>query len=190
LDIPLIFSFLGSVTDKNIHLFISDKFYDPLWPIAKSLEMIRIHMDKDSEQLRDDNLRQIEKGVEKLKNGNSVLIFPEGIITGGKKSQIIRGHTGVMRLAFFSGVPILPIGIRGSNIVYPYLLENKNPFYVRRSHSITIKIGKRIVVNGQQNIDLSLYSESNRRLLRDSTDKLMSQLSHLSGLPLANMYEK
>jgi 1-acyl-sn-glycerol-3-phosphate acyltransferase len=111
------------------------------------------------------------------------LIYPEGSILGGLNSNILRGETGVIRLAIKSGIPIIPIGIRGSNLAYPLALNTYNPLTVRTRHPIHINIGAPIYVQGTQEVDLKRYSEEARFILRYLTDQLMEKLAELSGLP-------
>lgn len=52
----------------------------------------------------------IERAMEHLKAGQTVIIFPEGEISplGG---GFHKAHTGVARLALMSGAPVVPVGI-------------------------------------------------------------------------------
>lgn len=187
LDVPLIFSILALHTDSKIHILISHRFYRALWFLTRPLEMISVRMDKNSESSLRHNRNSLDIGLQKLRQGHSILIFPEGIITGGKTSQIIRGQTGAVKLSLLSGVPIIPIGINGSNYVHPYLLSNNSPFRFNRHLPITIRFGKEVVYSQHSNIDLHSHTESNRKLLRSLTNKIMSRLSILSRLPMAHI---
>lgn len=186
LDVPLIFSLLALRTNRKIHILISHRFYRALWLITRPLGMISIRMDKGTQSSTDHNLRSLALSQEKLGEGDCLLIFPEGIITGGQTSQIIKGGTGAVRLSLLSHVPIIPIGIRGSNHVHPYLLKNRLPFYFKRHLPIVIKIGKEINFPAHPGLDLSSHTEPNRLLLRSLTNNLMARFSKLSGLPLVD----
>jgi 1-acyl-sn-glycerol-3-phosphate acyltransferase len=61
-------------------------------------------------------LKTINKGVERLKAGGSMLIFPEGHRSRGQGLQPF--HPGSLKLAAQSGVPIVPIAITGSYEVF------------------------------------------------------------------------
>ncbi|MFX1365498.1 MAG: lysophospholipid acyltransferase family protein [Promethearchaeota archaeon] len=55
---------------------------------------------------------------ELLNNGEIVCTYPEGTTnTGG--GRLLEGHTGPMRLAIETQVPIIPIGITGTEATYP-----------------------------------------------------------------------
>ncbi len=63
---------------------------------------IRVNLDNGKEALA--------QGIEKLKQGQTVGIFPEGIISP-LEGGFHRPRTGVARLALSSGAPVIPIGI-------------------------------------------------------------------------------
>lgn len=115
--------------------------------------------------------------------GSSALIYPEGTTVGGTESNIIRGETGVIRLALRSGIPVIPIGIRGSNHAYPFLVRTNNPFIIKTKHPIHINIGSPISYQHHSDIDVKRHSDDTRRQLRQLTDHLMERLADLSGLP-------
>lgn len=61
-------------------------------------------------------VKSIRDGVEKLKNGHSIVIFPEG--TRSKGGPIGDFKAGGLRLAKDAGVPIVPIGIKGTADIF------------------------------------------------------------------------
>jgi 1-acyl-sn-glycerol-3-phosphate acyltransferase len=61
-------------------------------------------------------VKSIRDGVEKLKNGHSIVIFPEG--TRSKGGPIGEFKAGGLRLAKDAGVPIVPIAIRGTSDIF------------------------------------------------------------------------
>ncbi len=68
-----------------------------------------------------------EHAVNALNNGASIGIFPEGTRGNGKKLQ--DPHTGVIRLALLSGVPIIPVGISGGTVAWP---KHKGPRFFKK----------------------------------------------------------
>lgn len=60
--------------------------------------------------------KAIEKGISNLKNGYSMVIFPEGHRSKG--GPMIKFKPGSLKLAIKSGVPIVPVTISGSYHVF------------------------------------------------------------------------
>ncbi|MDR3152031.1 MAG: 1-acyl-sn-glycerol-3-phosphate acyltransferase [Bifidobacteriaceae bacterium] len=97
-------------------------------------------------------------------------IYPEG--TRSPDGVLYKGHTGVARLAYITGAPIIPVGIIGTNIAQPNekLLPKKSP--------VTIKFGSAILVKQKSN---PTYQE-----LRDLTEKVMTEIAQLTGQKVNN----
>ncbi|MCT4685804.1 lysophospholipid acyltransferase family protein [Vallitalea sp.] len=72
------------------------------------------------------SLKVILKGIEELKKGQTLVIFPEG--TRSKSNDMGDFKKGSLKLAIKSGVPIVPITINGS---YKLLEEKKR---IRKSN--------------------------------------------------------
>jgi 1-acyl-sn-glycerol-3-phosphate acyltransferase len=62
-------------------------------------------------------MRSIERAVEKIKSGISVVLFAEG--TRSKDGSIQPFKRGAFLLASKSGVPIIPVTIKGSSNILP-----------------------------------------------------------------------
>lgn len=59
----------------------------------------------------------ISKVIKLLKSGHSVCVFPEG--TRSRKGSLIQGKKGILLIARLAGVPIVPIGIEGTERLMP-----------------------------------------------------------------------
>jgi len=66
---------------------------------------------------RADAVAAIERAAEQVRAGKTVLIFPEG--TRGGSDTVGAFKKGGFHLARAAGVPILPVGLRGSRSVFP-----------------------------------------------------------------------
>lgn len=70
------------------------------------------------------SLRAINQGTKYLKEGYSLVIFPEG--TRSKSDKINEFKPGSLKLATKSGVPIVPVTIKGS-----YKIMEQNGFLIK-----------------------------------------------------------
>lgn len=59
----------------------------------------------------------LDGAVQKIRNGISIVIFPEG--TRSKNGRLQRFHRGGAIIAIHSGVPILPVTVNGGRFVLP-----------------------------------------------------------------------
>jgi 1-acyl-sn-glycerol-3-phosphate acyltransferase len=68
-----------------------------------------------------------QKSVEVLRDGATLVIFPEGsrAFTDG---ELLDFKTGAVRMAIEAGVPILPVTIRGANQVWSREMKYPRPF--------------------------------------------------------------
>lgn len=114
LDIPLVIANSGRLVG-----FIAKKEILK-WGFISSWmkEMNCIFMDRSNVR---ESVKSINEGVEKLKAGHSLVIFPEG--TRSKGPKLGEFKKGSMKLATKSGVPVVPVTIDGS---YKAREGNKN----------------------------------------------------------------
>lgn len=84
------------------------------------------------------SLQAINEGIEILRNGYSLVIFPEG--TRSRSSQLGEFKKGSLKLALKAGVPIIPITINGSYKI----MEQSN--YLIRPAKVKIVVGKPIFI--------------------------------------------
>ena len=77
--------------------------------------------------------RMVEKCTLVLKEGNSVMIFPEG--TRSKDGNVQQFKTGAFRIALETGVPILPIAICGTSRAI-----RKGGLMIHRNHDMEVAI--------------------------------------------------
>nr|WP_251047643.1 lysophospholipid acyltransferase family protein [Planococcus sp. ISL-110] len=105
-DIPVLLSAIpkpfGFISKKEVQKM-------PIIPMYME-EMNCVFLDRTD---RRSALKSITDTVEKLKEGHSILIFPEG--TRSKGQAMGEFKSGFMRIAKDSGVPILPIAIYGTS---------------------------------------------------------------------------
>jgi 1-acyl-sn-glycerol-3-phosphate acyltransferase len=112
-----------------------------------------------------------------LKEGNLLGIYPEG--TRSPNGKLHRGRTGVARLALAAGVPIVPVGLVGTDEVMPK--EAKMPRLFGRP-KVIVKFGKPL------EFDRFADRDRDRFVLRSMTDELMYEIMQLSGQEYVDEY--
>ena len=122
-DIPVLLSSIpkpfGFISKKEVKKL-------PVIPVYME-EMNCVFLDRTD---RRSAFKSIADSVEKLKEGHSILIFPEG--TRSKGEGIGEFKSGFMRMAKDSGVPIVPIAIHGT----AGIMEKNN----NKIHPATVRV--------------------------------------------------
>jgi 1-acyl-sn-glycerol-3-phosphate acyltransferase len=109
----------------------------------------------------------IDRAVEKLGGGMPVIIFPEG--RHNRDACLKKGKTGAARIALKSGAPILPVGIRGSDEIFP------RGSYMPRFKKSTISIGELLTVHA------GIGSDKSGEAIEGLTAGIMMAISGLCG---------
>lgn len=119
-------------------------------------------------------LGALETARHVLEAGNIFGIHPEG--TRSPDGRLFRGHTGVARLAYETGAPIIPTAIIGSR-------ELQRPGTVIPGKGNTkVVFGKAIQVPKTSSENVT------REQLRQLTDRMMQDIRALSGQEYVDMY--
>lgn len=125
----------------------------------------------------DKSQQSLEIALDVLKERKLLGIYPEG--TRSPDGYLYRGRTGVARLALASGVPVIPVGLIGTEKVMPK--SAKMPRLFGRVE-VVVRIGKPI--------DFSRYAgkEKDRFVLRSVTDEIVYEIMQLSGQEYRDEY--
>ncbi len=131
---------------------LNSAFPEPLMFIAKEelfkppLGWILKHMRTIPIRRGSRDMHTLEMTLELLRKGCAVGIFPEG--TRAKPGEFLRPKPGIGFLAIKSGVPVVPVYIDGTDIVFP-----KGAKFPKPGHPIRIFIGKpRRFINYEDNL--------------------------------------
>jgi len=111
-------------------------------------------------------LAAFDGAIPVLKAGDMVAVYPEG--TRSPDGRLYRGRTGVARLAVAAGVPIIPVGMLGTEKVQP--IGQRIPRLGKGK--VTIKFGVPIPTVGLSD---------DRTALRALTDEVMAEIQKLTG---------
>ena len=96
-------------------------------------------------------------------------ILPESAIIPHKKSY--EGRVGVAKFALQAGVPVLPVGILGTEDVLPYPEYGKPAVWPRVGKSVELHIRQPLYFNQYKPSDAENYD-----VLRSVTDQIMNHI--------------
>jgi len=107
-----------SIINKKTHFYVNSSYFRNIFSkmVLDWYESIPVEATK-SENSKQVNQHAFEISVKYLEKNEVIIIFPEG--TRSIDGKIQKGKTGVARLALTTKVPVLPIGIIGSNKILP-----------------------------------------------------------------------
>ncbi|KGN38046.1 lysophospholipid acyltransferase family protein [Knoellia subterranea] len=131
-----------------------------------------IPVDRDSSSNAKDSL---DLALEVLRAGKAFGIYPEG--TRSRDGRLYRGRTGVAFLALTAGVPVVPVGLIGTDKVQPVGARGL------RMADVTVSFGSPI--------HPSAYAgQPAGRARRRLTDDVMDAIAALSGQERADAYNE
>lgn len=130
-------------------------------------------VDRDDPQAA---IGSLEVALEVLGKGEAFGIYPEG--TRSRDGRLYRGRTGVAHLALTAGVPVVPVGLRGTAELQP--VGSSLP----RLAKVTVEFGQPIQVAGR--FDGVPLGKARRAL----TDEVMEAIAALSGQDVAGVYNE
>ncbi len=119
-------------------------------------------------------MESLDIALEVLGRGEAFGIYPEG--TRSRDGRLYRGRTGVAHLALTAGVPVVPVGLTGT--------ENLQPVGARipRRARVTIRFGEPISFESRYDgVPLG-------KARREATDEIMAAIQRLSGQTEAGEY--
>lgn len=112
-------------------------------------------------------LTAFDGAIPVLRGGDLVAVYPEG--TRSPDGRLYRGRTGAARLAVAAGVPIIPVGVVGTEKVQPIGAPMPR---LTGAGDVFVRFGKPIETLGRPD---------DRTSLRALTDELMTEIQRLTG---------
>jgi carboxylesterase len=169
---------IGASSPRKVHFIAKSEFKE--WPVVR-------HLVKAGESVfierRGGDKNALVSIANQVRQGWVVAVFPEGTIPGEEEiprravepeTGLLKGRTGVVRLAIMAGVPIIPVGISGTGrALPPELYPRLEILRMPASTPISIRFGEPLS-----------YAEHHgkpfdRDVLRRLTDDLMRRISRL-----------
>ncbi len=170
--------FLGSVVDRQVHYWAKEEYFHlpglkgkAMAALMHGLGTIPVHREGGRAALN-----ALDEAVPVLTSGELVGIFPEG--TRSPDGRLYRGRTGVAWLATRAGVPVVPIGILGTEKIQPKGNTIPRLGYLGRS-GVIIKFGVPMDFSGRGD-DMST--------LRAITGEILTEIQKLSGQEYIGRY--
>lgn len=157
--------FLGSVIKRHLAFWAKEEYFNQPFSrlVMRGLGTIKVERSGGRAALA-----AFDGAIPVLKSGDLVAVYPEG--TRSPDGRLYRGRTGAARLAVAAGVPIIPVGMIGTDKVQPIGQPYPKPF--RGRGEVVIKFGKPLDVTGRAD---------DRSALRELTDELMAEIQKLTG---------
>lgn len=109
----------------------------------------------------------MERSLQVLREGKLFGIYPEG--TRSTDGKLHKGRTGVARLALLAKVPVIPVGMIGTDEVLP---KGKS---IPKLKKVKIHIGAPMTFEQYYGM------ENDRKVCREITDRIMLAIKDLSG---------
>lgn len=127
---PLVVGYATGQIDRPVRFLAKKEVTDMpiVGPITKALGAIRVDRGSGSEA-------PMQEAVRAVRAGELVAVFPQGTIPRGEAffEPTLQGRYGAVRLALATGAPLVPMGIWGTEHVWPrnrslpYLLNLADP---------------------------------------------------------------
>jgi 1-acyl-sn-glycerol-3-phosphate acyltransferase len=116
----------------------------------------------------------VEKAIEALKKGKILVIYPEG--TRSRTGEIQKGKFGTAKIFLKTGVPILPVAIKGTFEIFP-----PGKGFPKIKKVVKVNIGKPLYFKEELKIakNLNCDSEDYKNFLGKITDKIMEEIYRL-----------
>jgi 1-acyl-sn-glycerol-3-phosphate acyltransferase len=102
----------------------------------------------------------VNKCKEAIREGNSIMIFPEG--TRSKDGNVQAFKTGAFRIALEMKAPILPIAIRGTSKAI-----RKGGLTIHKNHGMEIRV--------LDPLPYTIYSEDDQKRLAARVQRIISE---------------
>lgn len=118
----------------------------------------------------------LDVAVERLQQGFPVVIFPEG--NSNKNPELRTGKTGAARLALRTGLPVVPVGIRGTRGIKAWRGALWFFSFWRPCH---------VVIGEPVTFPKTELSDNDETVLQQTTTEIMRRISELSGKPMPGM---
>ncbi|MGC4808605.1 lysophospholipid acyltransferase family protein [Micromonospora sp. DT233] len=160
--------FLGTVVPRHLAFWAKSEYFKGVGPKGALTKFVltglgAIPVERAGGRAA---LSAFDAAIPVLKGGDLVAVYPEG--TRSPDGRLYRGRTGMARLALAAGVPIIPVGMTGTDKAQPIGARVPRPGRAK----IHIRFGKPIDFTGRPD---------DRASLREMTDEVMAEIQKITG---------
>jgi putative phosphoserine phosphatase/1-acylglycerol-3-phosphate O-acyltransferase len=143
---PLAVGYLLARRGRTVRFLGKKEVFDApvLGDLAAALGGIRVERGSGSEE-------PLKAAQEALHAGEMVAIMPEGTIPRGPAffDPVLHGRWGAARLAQATGAPVIPVGMWGTEIVWPRSSKIPNVTNVLDPPKVRIRVGHAVPLGGR-----------------------------------------
>lgn len=116
----------------------------------------------------------LKRVIELVKNGESLLIFPEG--TRSRSGQMIQAKKGILLIAKMTKVPLVPIGLHGTEKILPIAKDGDMSREAFCKGSVHVNIGEPFaLINKLKGQDKKVYEQEATRHLMGKIAALLPE---------------
>jgi 1-acyl-sn-glycerol-3-phosphate acyltransferase len=165
---------MGAVIPRHIAFWAKAEYFNGTGLRGKAMAALMhglgaIEVNRDGGRAA---LHALDAAIPALRAGDLVGVYPEG--TRSPDGRLYRGRTGAARLAVLAEVPVIPVGVLGTEKVQPI-----GSHFPRLGTRVAIRFGKAMNVSGRG---------SDGSALRAITDDIMGQIQALTGQEYVSRY--
>ena len=159
---PLVIGYAAGRVDRAVRFLSKKEVTDApvVGPVVRAMGTIRVDRGTGSNA-------PLDAAAEALSGGEAVVILPQGTIPRGEEffAPKLQGRPGAARLAARTKVPVIPLGIWGTEKVWPRAARLPDLTNINNPPTVRIKVG--------DPIDLKYRSE------KSDTDRIMRAIEAL-----------
>jgi putative phosphoserine phosphatase/1-acylglycerol-3-phosphate O-acyltransferase len=133
-------------TDRTVRFLGKKEVFDApiVGQIAAAMGGIRVDRGTGSDE-------PLKAAADALEHGDMVAVMPQGTIPRGRAffDPKLKGRWGAARLAAMSGAPVIPVGLWGTEKVWPRSARLPNVLNIVDPPTITIRVGEPVALKYQ-----------------------------------------
>jgi putative phosphoserine phosphatase/1-acylglycerol-3-phosphate O-acyltransferase len=142
----MVISMIVAKTGRTVRSLGKKEVFDVpvIGPLAAAMGGIRVDRGTGSDA-------PLQAAADALDGGEMVAIMPEGTIPRGPAffDPVLKGRWGTARLAHMTGATVIPIGLWGTEKVWPRSARMPNVLNVTHAPTVTATVGDAVALKGK-----------------------------------------